>query len=151
MVWNVQRSMTLFWCFLLLTLNIIRTCIVFSLNFEHSLSVTWSRFLFAVVGCCLYKAVGRLTWIRYFSSCAYIRKIINIHTAKFCETNCPFSRYNDKNTPSLNKLNNPVLLGQTGKNCLHGEKLSHLSDISPAFRWDLTWKECIHSYINGLF
>ena len=34
---------------------------------------------------------------------------------------------------------------------LHGEKLSHLGEISPSLRQDLTYVEWIHSHINDLF
>ena len=34
---------------------------------------------------------------------------------------------------------------------LHGEKLSHLGEISPSLRRDLTNVEWIHSHINDLF
>ena len=44
----------------------------------------------------------------------------------------------------------PTQVGQPGKNCLHGEKSSHLSEISPAFRWDLSWVGRIHAHINDL-
>ena len=47
-------------------------------------------------------------------------------------------------------MNNPVYVGQPGKNCLHGGKSSHLSGISPALTWDLSWVGWIHSHINHL-
>ena len=40
---------------------------------------------------------------------------------------------------------------QTGKKCLAGEKPSHLSKISLALTWDLTWVGCIHSHKNDLY
>ena len=39
-------------------------------------------------------------------------------------------------------------MGQPDKNCLHGEKSSHLSEISPVLRWDLSWVVWIHSHMN---
>ena len=48
-------------------------------------------------------------------------------------------------------MNNPVLVWQPSKNCLHGEKPSHISEISPALRLDRTWVRSIHSHINDLF
>ena len=47
-------------------------------------------------------------------------------------------------------MNNPVYVGQPGKNCLHGQKSSHLSEISRALRWDLTWVGWIRSHKNDL-
>ena len=52
----------------------------------------------------------------------------------------------------MSKLNEQSCLGETAhKNCLHGEKSSYLSHISPAFRWDLTLVWWIHSHRNDLF
>ena len=42
-------------------------------------------------------------------------------------------------------------MGQPGKNCLHGEKSSNLSEISPALKGDLTRVGRIHSHINDLY
>ena len=42
-------------------------------------------------------------------------------------------------------------MGRPSKTCLRGEKLSYVSEISPALRWDLTWVGLIHSHINNLF
>ena len=41
--------------------------------------------------------------------------------------------------------------GRARQNCLHGEKSSHLSEISPALRRDLTLVGWIHPQINDLF
>ena len=42
-------------------------------------------------------------------------------------------------------------MGQPCKTCLHGEKSSHLSEILPALRWDLTWVGWIGFHVNDLF
>ena len=42
-------------------------------------------------------------------------------------------------------------MGQSGKHCLHREKSYHLSEISPALRWNLTWVGWIHSYKRFVF
>ena len=47
-------------------------------------------------------------------------------------------------------MNNPVKVGQSGKNCLDGENSSQLSEISTALTWDLSWVGWIHSHINDL-
>ena len=47
-------------------------------------------------------------------------------------------------------MNNPAKVGQPVKNCLHGEKSSHLSEISLALTSDLSWVGWIHSHINDL-
>ena len=48
-------------------------------------------------------------------------------------------------------MNNPVLVGQPGKNFLHREKSSDVSEISSTLRWDLNWVDWINSHINDLF
>ena len=55
---------------------------------------------------------------------------IKINTVKFYTVNCTFSCNKYKHTPSPIYMSNPVQVRQHHKNCLHGDKSSHLCEIS---------------------
>ena len=97
----------------------------------------------------------RLTWVWYFLSRVYMRKMSHLSEIFFILVSlhvwhyyfhCLFNFLFLFQFP----INNYTRLNSTPREKLFGEKSSHLSEISPALRWDLTWVRWICSHINDL-